>query len=66
MTYQEFLETKIDIAEETGFEVDPSEVNPVLKPHQRDSVLWAVLGGEGHCLKVSDLGSPLCSLNGAD
>lgn len=39
MTYQEFLQSKIDIAEETGFGVDPAEVNPALKPHQlRDGV----------------------------
>ena len=42
MNYQEFLQSKIDIAEETGFEVEPEAVNPALKPHQRDAVLWAL------------------------
>lgn len=45
MTYEEFLTGKIDIAEESGFDVDPSEINPVLKPHQRDAVIWAVKAG---------------------
>ena len=35
MTYKEFLENKIDIAPLAGIDVDPSEINPVLKPHQR-------------------------------
>lgn len=45
MTYKEFLENKIDIAPLAGIDVDPSEINPVLKPHQRTSVLWALRGG---------------------
>lgn len=45
MTYQEFLEKKIEIAPDTGFEVSPEEVNPALKDHQRDAVIWAAKGG---------------------
>lgn len=45
MEYLEFLKTKIDIAQETGFAVDPFEINKVLKPHQRDAVVWALRGG---------------------
>ena len=45
MTYKEFLEKKIEIAPDTGFEVSPEEVNPALKDHQRDAVIWAVKGG---------------------
>ena len=45
MTYKEFLENKIDIAPLAGIDVDPSEINPALKPHQRTSVLWALRGG---------------------
>ena len=43
--YIRFLESKIDIAPESGFEVKDSEINPALKPHQRDAVKWAVRGG---------------------
>lgn len=45
MTYQEFLEQKIDIAPLSGIEVDEAEISPALKPHQRVSVLWALRGG---------------------
>ncbi len=34
MTYHEFLESKMVIAPETGFDIDPAEVNPKLLPHQ--------------------------------
>lgn len=56
MNYQEFLQTKIDIAEETGFEIDPSEVNPALKPHQRDAVVWAIKGGRRALFESFGLG----------
>ena len=45
MTYEEFLISKIDIAEQTGFEINDEDVNPILKPHQKDAVKWAVKGG---------------------
>ena len=45
MTYQEFLETKIEIAKKSGFPIDEKEINPRLLPHQRDAVKWAVEGG---------------------
>lgn len=43
--YTAFLQSKIDIARESGFSVSPGAVNPALKPHQRDAVLWAIRGG---------------------
>ena len=46
MTYKEFLQTKEEIAKDSGFEISPDEVNAVLKPHQRDAVVWAVRGGK--------------------
>lgn len=45
MDYKNFLENKIRLAEKTGFTIDESEVNPILFPHQRDVVMWAVAGG---------------------
>ena len=45
MNYQEFLQTKVEIAEDTGFAVDPKDINPALMPHQRDMVVWALNGG---------------------
>lgn len=43
--YVEFLRSKIRLADFAGFEVDDADVNPMLKPHQRDIVRWAVRGG---------------------
>ncbi|MBO5990936.1 MAG: DNA methylase N-4, partial [Lentisphaeria bacterium] len=45
MTYEEFLHTKIIAAPESGFAVDPDQINPVLKPHQRDAVRWGLKMG---------------------
>ena len=46
MTYLEFLKNKIETAADTGFEIGDSDINPILKPHQRDAVRWAVKGGK--------------------
>lgn len=35
--YMEFLKTKMVIAPESGFDIDPAEIHPALKPHQRDA-----------------------------
>lgn len=43
--YLQFLRSKIVTAPSSGFRVDPSEINPALKPHQRDGVVWALVGG---------------------
>lgn len=43
--YVEFLRSKIRLADFAGFEVEDADVNPMLKPHQRDIVRWAVRGG---------------------
>lgn len=45
MTYQEFLESKIELAQDSGFEVNPADINKALKPHQGDAVIWALKGG---------------------
>lgn len=43
--YRAFLEGKMKVAEATGIEVDPAEVNPALAPHCRAIVPWALRGG---------------------
>lgn len=45
MTYREFLESKIELAVDSGFEVDREKINKALKPHQADAVMWALRGG---------------------
>lgn len=56
MTYEEFLAGKVDVAEETGIVVEPEAVNPALKPHQRDAVLWALKGGRRALFESFGLG----------
>lgn len=55
-TYLEFLKSKIVLAQKTGFDVDPGEINPALKPHQRDSVIWALRGGHRALFQSFGLG----------
>lgn len=43
--YLAFLRQKIKLASFVGFEVADAEINPILKPHQRKIVQWAVQGG---------------------
>lgn len=45
MTYEEFIENKVDIAPKTGFRIELSEIHPALKYHQKLAVQWAVAGG---------------------
>lgn len=43
--YQDFLKSKVALAGADGLACEPEEVNPILKPHERDLVVWAVRGG---------------------
>lgn len=56
MTYKEFLLTKVELAAESGFEVSPEQINPALKPHQRDAVAWALKGGRRALFESFGLG----------
>ena len=62
MNYQKFLERKIDLAEDSGFEVNASEINPALKPHQRDAVIWALRGGRRALFESFGLGKSVQQL----
>ena len=44
--YTAFLREKIKLAQFKGFKVAAAEVNPHVKPHTRDIVRWACLGGQ--------------------
>lgn len=65
MTYQEFLEHKIDVAPLVGLDVQADQLNPVLKPHQRDSVLWALRGGRRALFAAFGLGKTVMQLEWA-
>ena len=56
MNYKEFLETKIELAEDSGFAVDSASINPALKPHQKDAVAWALKGGRRALFESFGLG----------
>lgn len=45
MKYTDFLKNKVIVAPDSGFALDPADVNPALKEHQRDAVVWACRGG---------------------
>jgi DNA modification methylase len=60
--YQEFLERKVAIAEQSGLEVGPLDVNPICKPHQRDCILWAVRGGRRALFESFGLGKTIQQL----
>ena len=62
MTYREFLEGKIDVAPLSGLDVGEDELNPVLKPHQRASVLWALRGGRRAIFARFGLGKTVMQL----
>lgn len=62
MTYQEFLKSKMIIAPDDGFDIDPSEINPTLNPHQRDAVRWACKGGNRALFESFGLGKTVQEL----
>lgn len=62
MTYREFLEGKIDVAPLSGLDVGEDELNPILKPHQRASVLWALRGGRRALFARFGLGKTVMQL----
>ena len=56
MNYLEFLKSKIEIATESGFYIEPSQLNNALKPHQKDAVAWALRGGRRALFESFGLG----------
>lgn len=61
-SYEEFLAAKVDFDHAYGFEVDPADVNPILLPHQRDAVVWAVRGGRRALFERFGLGKTVQQL----
>lgn len=65
MTYHEFLEHKIDVAPLVGLDVQADQLSTALKPHQRDSVLWALRGGRRALFAAFGLGKTVMQLEWA-
>jgi hypothetical protein len=61
-SYQQFLESKIKLADRLGFDVDESEINAILKPHQKAMVRWAVAGGRRAIFAAFGLGKTVVQL----
>jgi len=61
-TYQQFLEAKVDFRSQTGHTVAADEVHPLLLPHQRAIVQWAVEGGRRAIFAAFGLGKTFMQL----
>ena len=62
MNYREFLESKVELATDSGFTVNPDDINKALKPHQRDAVAWALKGGRRALFESFGLGKTVQEL----
>ncbi len=60
--YTDFLQTKVVTAPESGFYVPDSEISPILLPHQRDGVRWALQGGRRALFESFGLGKTIQQL----
>ncbi len=61
-SYETFLRKKIATVDQFGFDVDDSEIHPILKPHQRAIVQWAVRGGRRALFESFGLGKTVQQL----
>lgn len=66
MKYNSFLKTKLVKAPSSGFDLSLDEINPALKPHQRDAVCWAVKGGRRALFESFGLGKTVQELEWCD
>ena len=62
MSYIDFLESKIITAPRTGFDVEEEDLSPVLKPHQKVAVKWALKGGRRALFESFGLGKTVQEL----
>lgn len=60
--YTAFLAEKVNWRRTYGFDVDDADVHPILKPHQRDIVRWAALGGRRAIFAAFGLGKSVMQL----
>jgi hypothetical protein len=61
-TYAEFIAEKVSFESSCGFDVDDEQIHPILKPHQRDIVRWAVAGGRRAIFAAFGLGKSVMQL----
>lgn len=53
---------KVELAKDSGFEIDDSCINKALMPHQRDAVKWALKGGRRALFESFGLGKTVQEL----
>jgi DNA modification methylase len=61
-SYEDFLKRKAVVAPKMGIDISDDEINPILKPHQRDIVRWAVKGGRRAIFAKFGLGKSVMQL----
>lgn len=61
-SYLQFLKSKIEVAKDSGFCISPAQVSRILKPHQRDAVIWAIKGGRRALFESFGLGKTIQQL----
>lgn len=61
-TYREFIEQKVNFDKTYGHHIDVEDIHPILKPHQRDIVQWAVQGGRRAIFAAFGLGKSVMQL----
>jgi DNA modification methylase len=59
-TYEDFLRSKVTVADGAGIPLDASVLHPANKPHQDDMVRWAVEQGRGGIFASFGLGKTRC------
>jgi len=62
MQYDEFLKSKRQIVGNSGIEVSPSEIHPMLFPFQKDVTRWALRKGRAAIFLDTGLGKTICQL----
>ena len=62
MTYDEFIKAKVVIAHDDGLQIEPGDINPMLKEHQKLIVQWMVRGGRRACFASFGLGKTMIQL----
>jgi hypothetical protein len=65
MNYNDFLQSKITVAKQAGFEIDPAAIHPMLFPFQRDLVHWAIRKGRAAIFADTGLGKTFMQLEWA-
>lgn len=61
-SYAEFVAGKAAVSQRWGHPVEPGDIHPILKPHQRDIVQWAVRSGRRAIFAAFGLGKTLMQL----